>query len=63
VHVVGLSEHYRHIFEITRLADFMSFFAERGRGGRGRHGGAGVTARHENEDRDPIRRMGRRTGT
>jgi anti-sigma B factor antagonist len=26
VHVVGLSEHYRHIFEITRLADFMSFF-------------------------------------
>jgi anti-sigma B factor antagonist len=27
VHVVGLSEHYRHIFEITRLADFMRFFA------------------------------------
>jgi anti-sigma B factor antagonist len=26
VHVIGLSEHYRHIFEITRLADFMSFF-------------------------------------
>jgi anti-anti-sigma factor len=26
VRVVGLSEHYRHIFEITRLADFMSFF-------------------------------------
>jgi anti-sigma B factor antagonist len=26
VHVVGLSEHYRHIFEITRLADFMTFF-------------------------------------
>jgi anti-sigma B factor antagonist len=28
VHVVGLSEHYRHIFEITRLADFMSFFPD-----------------------------------
>jgi anti-anti-sigma factor len=27
VHAVGLSEHYRHIFEITRLADFMRFFA------------------------------------
>jgi anti-sigma B factor antagonist len=26
VYVIGLSEHYRHIFEITRLADFMSFF-------------------------------------
>ena len=23
----GLSEHYRHIFEITRLADFMPMFA------------------------------------
>jgi anti-sigma B factor antagonist len=27
VDAVGLSEHYRHIFEITRLADFMRFFA------------------------------------
>jgi anti-anti-sigma factor len=27
VRAVGLSDHYRHIFEITRLADFMSFFA------------------------------------
>jgi anti-anti-sigma factor len=26
VRVVGLSEHYRHIFEITRLSDFMTFF-------------------------------------
>jgi anti-anti-sigma factor len=26
VWVVGLSDHYRHIFEITRLADFMTFF-------------------------------------
>ena len=26
--VCGLSEHFRHIFEITRLADFMSFFAD-----------------------------------
>jgi anti-sigma B factor antagonist len=24
---VGLSEHYRHIFEITRLADFVRLFA------------------------------------
>jgi anti-sigma B factor antagonist len=28
IRVVGLSEHYRHIFEITRLADFMSFFPD-----------------------------------
>jgi anti-anti-sigma factor len=27
LHAVGLTEHYRHIFEITRLADFMRFFA------------------------------------
>jgi anti-anti-sigma factor len=26
VRVVGLSDHYRHIFEITRIADFMTFF-------------------------------------
>lgn len=26
--VCGLSEHFRHIFEITRLADFMSFFPD-----------------------------------
>lgn len=26
VHAIGLNEHYRHIFEITRLADFMTFF-------------------------------------
>lgn len=26
--VCGLSEHYRHIFEITRLADFMAFFPD-----------------------------------
>jgi anti-anti-sigma regulatory factor len=25
--VCGLTDHYRHIFEITRLADFMTFFA------------------------------------
>jgi len=25
VRVSGLSDHYRHIFEITRLADFVSF--------------------------------------
>jgi anti-anti-sigma factor len=24
VHAVGLSDHYRHIFEITRLSDFMT---------------------------------------
>ena len=24
----GLSEHYRHIFEITRLADFMHMYAD-----------------------------------
>jgi anti-anti-sigma factor len=28
VRVCGLSEHYRHIFEITRLADFMTFFPD-----------------------------------
>jgi anti-sigma B factor antagonist len=28
VRVCGLSEHYRHIFEITRLADFMRFFPD-----------------------------------
>ena len=26
VGVVGLSDHYRHVFEITRLSDFMTFF-------------------------------------
>lgn len=26
--VTALSEHYRHIFEITRLADFMTFFED-----------------------------------
>lgn len=26
--VCGLSDHYQHIFEITRLADFMQFFAD-----------------------------------
>ncbi|WP_052667290.1 STAS domain-containing protein [Nitriliruptor alkaliphilus] len=26
VGVCGLSDHYRHIFEITRLADFLTFF-------------------------------------
>lgn len=26
VRVTGLSDHYRHIFEITRLADFLTFF-------------------------------------
>ena len=25
VRAVGLTDHYRHIFEITRLADFMTF--------------------------------------
>ncbi len=28
VRVTALSEHYRHIFEITRLADFMTFFED-----------------------------------
>jgi anti-sigma B factor antagonist len=28
VAVSGLSEHYRHIFEITRLADFLAFFPD-----------------------------------
>ncbi len=28
VRVCELSEHYRHIFEITRLADFMTFFPD-----------------------------------
>jgi anti-sigma B factor antagonist len=28
VRVCGLSEHFRHIFEITRLADFMRFFPD-----------------------------------
>lgn len=26
--VCGLSDHFRHIFEITRLADFMSFYPD-----------------------------------
>lgn len=26
IRVCGLSDHYRHVFEITRLADFMTFF-------------------------------------
>jgi len=26
--VCGLSEHYQHIFEITRLSDFMQFFPD-----------------------------------
>lgn len=26
VRVVGLTDHYRHIFEITRVADFLSFY-------------------------------------
>jgi anti-anti-sigma factor len=26
VRVYGLSDHYRHIFDITRLADFVTFF-------------------------------------
>lgn len=26
--VCGLTEHFRHIFEITRLADFMSFYPD-----------------------------------
>ena len=28
VRVCGLSDHYRHIFEITRLADFVSFHTD-----------------------------------
>jgi anti-anti-sigma factor len=28
VHAFGLSEHYRQIFEITRLADFLSIHAD-----------------------------------
>ena len=27
VHAIGLSDHYRHIFEITRLADLVTFHA------------------------------------
>lgn len=26
VRVVGLTDHYRHIFEITRLSDFLDFY-------------------------------------
>jgi anti-anti-sigma factor len=28
IRVSSLSDHYRHIFDITRLADFMSFFPD-----------------------------------
>jgi anti-anti-sigma factor len=28
VHAFGLSDHYRHIFEITRLADFVALHAD-----------------------------------
>jgi anti-anti-sigma factor len=28
IHVSGLSAHYREIFEITRLSDFMTIFAD-----------------------------------
>lgn len=28
VRACGLSDHYRHIFEITRLVDFMTFFPD-----------------------------------
>ena len=28
VHAVGLSDHYRHIFEITRLSDFMTIHGD-----------------------------------
>lgn len=28
VRVIGLTDHYRHIFEITRLSDFLSFYAD-----------------------------------
>ena len=28
VHATGLTEHYRHIFEITRLSDFMTIHAD-----------------------------------
>ena len=29
VHAFGLTDHYRHIFEITRLVDFVTLHAER----------------------------------
>ncbi len=28
IHAAGLSDHYKEIFEITRLADFMTIFAD-----------------------------------
>ncbi len=28
VHAVGLTEHYRHIFDITRLSDFIQVFSD-----------------------------------
>jgi anti-anti-sigma factor len=28
LHATGLSDHYRHIFEITRLSDFMTIHAD-----------------------------------
>ena len=37
VRVCGLSDHYRHIFEITRLADFVSFHLDEGEAVDGQH--------------------------
>ena len=28
VHASGLTEHYRHIFDITRLSDFIQVFSD-----------------------------------
>ncbi len=28
VHAVGLTEHYRHVFDITRLSDFIKVYSE-----------------------------------
>jgi len=40
VMVCGLSDHFRHIFEITRLADLMSFYPDEDAAVRGATGSA-----------------------
>lgn len=41
--VCGLSDHFRHIFEITRLADLMSFYPDEDAAVRGATGPAAAT--------------------
>ena len=38
VEACGLSDHYREIFEITRLSDFMSIYADEASAASGREG-------------------------